>query len=237
MEPSVFCFALWRPPDLFKKLVEYWLTVKGNIGWDVFLSVFFYPLLLLYCWESRSRLSSKDDVMIWARDCIMIVFMQVFLGFLMLETGISTRAHTHILTVELRWQWHTCVNLIELLVHIGSSAIDFHPDRHQWSRSALISEVMLPNPTQNGNKTKVAATPLPSFKLETQINSWRQLGRLTFISFVTSSTKVQLQVHDLFGCFALWLLMVLWQNTSFAHMVLPQIHSQPVIVFAVKQWH
>lgn len=50
---SMFCFPLWRPSDLFNKLVEYWLTVNGHIGLEAF---FFYPLLLLHF----ATLSSVD---------------------------------------------------------------------------------------------------------------------------------------------------------------------------------
>lgn len=41
----VFCFPLRRPSDLFNKLEEYWLTINGYIGLEVFS---FYPLLLLH---------------------------------------------------------------------------------------------------------------------------------------------------------------------------------------------
>lgn len=41
----VFCFPLRRPSDLFNKLEEYWLTIKGCTGLEVFS---FYPLLFLH---------------------------------------------------------------------------------------------------------------------------------------------------------------------------------------------
>lgn len=42
---SVFCFPLRRPSDLFNKLEEYWLTINGYTGLEIFS---FYPLLLLH---------------------------------------------------------------------------------------------------------------------------------------------------------------------------------------------
>lgn len=60
--PSVFCFPLWRPSDLFNKLVEYWLTVNGHIGTGVF---FFYPppFFLTHCCYFTCVTDEKDDLL------------------------------------------------------------------------------------------------------------------------------------------------------------------------------
>lgn len=42
---SVFCFPLRRPSDLFNKPEEYWQTINGSTGLEVFS---FNPLLLLH---------------------------------------------------------------------------------------------------------------------------------------------------------------------------------------------
>lgn len=41
----MFCFPLRRPSHLFNKLEEYWLTINGYTGLEVFS---FHPLLLLH---------------------------------------------------------------------------------------------------------------------------------------------------------------------------------------------
>lgn len=110
-EPSVFCFALWRPCDLFKKLVEYWLTVKGHIEREVFFSFFFFlNSLWLLCWESRSPLSSEDRGTIRARDFVMIVPRKHFLIQTCKEVhnvGFPP-VYTHTLTVGIKVTWLNC---------------------------------------------------------------------------------------------------------------------------------
>lgn len=73
-EPPLFCFALWRPSDLFNKPAEYWLTVNGHIG----LEVFFFThcrYFTLHRWESWLLVSS-EHVMVRAKVFILIVVME-----------------------------------------------------------------------------------------------------------------------------------------------------------------
>lgn len=98
----MFCFPLWRHFDLFNKRGEYWLTVNGHIGLEVFS--LFNPLLLLHIVTSE-----KIDYF-WFRP----VTKELYFNFVYWVMATSDCIFPHI---RERWQQRAHIRLTELLLH------------------------------------------------------------------------------------------------------------------------